>query len=217
MTRPKVIYRKKYVIDIRITDERHTNETWDRMIQINESTGSRDLSRHKYEGAKAEASEKFDYFEKHFPEAVKSLYFGMMFLESMALRPGSTADVRSVMRNSIVESLAEDYMADLRQRLGAKKGAIPKNLKHSYIHDREEFQKVFVDACFRLWNAGKKESRLSIALAWPKWSRRTDRNRGVKMCSHARTLGFSYDQLIDDAKKSWQEKNNTLKERDAKI
>ncbi len=131
----KTIYKARYVIDVEFTNEpmpKMTDDDLRRMVKIKIESSFRDFAAKKRKDEQEELNSRFDYVEKHFPDAILSLYFQLLWLESFLLETGSLEGIK-VGRTSLVNIIKNMAASDVRERITVPKGRTPENERNFFL------------------------------------------------------------------------------------
>jgi hypothetical protein len=159
----KTIYKARYVIDIEFTDEPMpimTDDYLKQRVNIKLESSFRDME--KDDGWRNDSNQKFDYMEKHFPEAILFLYFQMLWLECSPFSDNSL-EVQKKGRSFIIDSIGKLATSRVRERMKLPKGRTPEKERALLYKDKENFREICLKEIKEKQKERKKITKTAIA------------------------------------------------------
>jgi len=123
------------------------------MVNIKLESSFRDFDKEEEALWHDDSNEKYDYMEKHFPDAVLFLYFQMLWLEVLSLKFDSL-EIKKAFRREAIKGIQKMAAKNARERIKLPKGRTPVKEKHSLYEDK----KKFIEICFQELKRKQKEN-----------------------------------------------------------
>jgi hypothetical protein len=135
-------YKVQYTIDIEFTNE--PNKMSDQMLETSIKVRCT-VPPIRISNPIWDWHERFDYLERHFPEAVHGLYHRMLWVESRGVQCYASKQATAAWRREIIKQSGQIEQQRVRRIYSGSSGRIPVKDSASYATKRDEFVSRFVN------------------------------------------------------------------------